>query len=503
MSISFKKSLSEFTNLLSANLIVQVLGVLSISFFARYFSKIELTAIPIYATIGAMGAVIFGLGLFPLLLKLVPSLLGNNIHDALSISKTVIRVSLIGACIYGLLCFIISEEISSWFFSATETRSIVQIMCIGFFFVSMSTTNTYLLKSFRRFKSLSKVIVIRSLFQVFATVLLSLLLGWAGLVIGLVLGSIVQYSLGIYFLKDIYLSNAPYYPLAKLLKESWSFYLESYLMYARTEGDILVVTSVLGSESLAIYFIAKKVLIGLNSIYESLNSVMITRLSALRDSYSNFKQEVKSFLKIQAYVLLPLSIMFIITIPWLVLFFGGSEYIDSILPASILAITPFIHYVFVLSYNAIIFLFMPSFSRLKLTAVNTTVLLISLYVLSLSLNVVGVSLARLIAVISTGLFAVIYTVRNSYSLSISTRPFLLMVSILITCFGPVMFYQFKYIPSPIISGFLFLAGLVMFLFSISFTISKDFYATLNSLFGLKFKDPIKHVAHEIRRSWHA
>jgi len=350
---------------------------------------------------------------------------------------------------------------------------------------------------------MSQVLLYRSLVQVVITISLSLLLGCDGLVIGLVCGSIFQYTFGTVLLRDIYLNSIDPYPLKSLLKESWSFYLESYLMYARSEGDIIIVTAFLGTESLAIYFVAKKVLVGISSIYESLNSVLVTRLSTFRDNYKKFSEEAFLFLKLQAFTLLPLTVIFLVVVPWLILVLGGPEYSESILPGMLLASTPFLMYIFVLSYNAIIFLFMPSTSRLYLTLVNTIILLTSLLLLSMLFSVIGIALARLLTALFTGIFAIAYVRYKKIHLSFPIKDFLKMFLILVVSFGYLIFYQVSYTPQFQVSAILFIGGIILFFSLISLILSNDFYNTLNKISPIKLSDPVKFILHEVRRARHA
>lgn len=497
------KTIIDFLNLFSANIISQILSLLSFAFYARYFTKIEITAIPIYLTIGSLGAVVFGFGLFPLSLKLIPSLVKSNLVEAHSISKTMIIVNVLGGTFFTLICYVNAEALSLCFFNDAIYTTAIQLMCVGFFFVTMQTCNTYLFKAYSRFKDLSKIMFYKSLFQVATTVLLSLLIGWKGLIIGLICSSIFEYVTSIYFLQDIYTYSGRPYSFRKLFSESWSFYLESYLMYARREGDILIVTTMLGSESLSIYYVAKKVLTGINTIYSSLYNVLITRLSALRDDFSAFKKEIQIIFKIQIYLLLPIMVVFIVFVPWLILLLGGKEYDSSVLPSSFLVTSPYFRYFFVLSFNAIIFIFLPSSDRFKLTFANTIFLLVGLYFLSQHLDVIGVAIAQTLAFILTGLFAVFYTRKRGYHLTFPITRFLHMSVILFMSFGFIIYNQFSHSLNPLHSVFYFIISSLVYLILVSVFLSKDYYESLNIISPFKIKDPIKIILDEVRRFGHA
>lgn len=481
----------------------QIIGIISISFFSRYFSKIELTAIPIYATVGSFGAILFGLGVFPVAIKLIPALVEKQKPQALAIAKSIIRINLIGGITYSILALILAPYIAVWFFHDAKYEYIIQLMCVGFFFISMSTNNAYLLKSFSRFTELSKVILYKSIIQITLTIVLSILFGWLGLVAGLVLGSLFHYSIGVFYLIDIYNSPTKPYPFSDLFYESKSFYLESFLMYLRKEGDILIVTTFLGSQSLAIYYIAQKVLLGLNSIYETLNSILVTKLSGLRGDFDKFRTEVSLLFNIQAFVLLPLITLFIISVPWLIMLIGGKEYTDSIIPGSILSLAPYFQFLFVLSFNAIIFLFLPGRSRLILTGVNTIFLLGSLLILSNLISINGVALARVLSFLLTGIFAVHIAKKNNYSLSFPIVAFAKMTTILVISFGYLILSQISNDLNLLNSIILFTISCAVFLVLVSLFLSEIFYATINQLSPIRIQDPIKLMIHEVRSAWNA
>lgn len=487
------KSVSDFSFLFAANISSKLIGLISIAILARILSKTEISIIPVFSSIGSLGTVIFGFGFLPLSLKLIPSYDASNDVKALQIAKTVIRVNIFAAVVFSVVCFLSAKFISTIFFDTVEKAFIIQLLSIGFGFLTMNECHSYLLRCFARFEAQAKSIFLNNVIYNLLIVSCSLLFGLYGLIASCVVSAFFKFAISGYFLKDLYMTKVSIYPFRLLLEDAWSFYLEGFLNSFKREGDILIVGAMLGVEELAIYFIAKKVLLALVTFYQSVNSIIITRLSKLRENINEFKSEVYRIYNYQIFILLPLVIIYIAFVPLLIKLLGGAEYIDSIIPGSILATIPFIQYLFTFSYWAYIFIILSSFSRFKVSLFNVVILLPLILIMAQYFGLIGIVFAKLITIVLTGIYMIYFVEKRD---SLSTFPisdFIKMVVIVVMSFLPFYLTQYMFSSGILISTMTFIGGVITYLLCVQYAFGNMYYTIVNTLSPIKIKNPIYHI----------
>ena len=488
-----RKTLKDIVKLFSAKTLVALIGLASTAFLLRIFEKQEIAVIPAFQMIGALSSVVFGMGLGPTMIKTVPSLLQENSKEAFRICKTYFLISIIGVLIFSTIVYFVAVFISDWVFKTDSYQPIIKIMSVGFVGTGLFQICQFLCRAQSRFHELSVAVVTNRVLVVIFTVGLSLSHGVIGLTWGLTCSALLSSLVFIYLIRDvvIQLLHERMYSFRLILKDSWAFYLESYLMYFRSEGDNLVVASVLGTEYLSLYFVAKKVYSFMDGFYQSLDNVLTSKLAVFKNNVHQYSLKAKDIQLITSNVLLPAIILSAAVIPSFILVLAGPSYSNAILPAILLTFVPFCDHYFGLVYSRAIFIFMPSVERFKLSLLNTGFLLLFLFLLGSYFSVVGVGIARLLTTIVVGIYSYSIVNRNIFRLQINYGELVQLFLVSAAVALPLIFVQLKYPGNFIIIFLGGLASVALFIIVIHFTMSEKFYGVLNKVSPIVLKDPIK------------
>ncbi|MHA1341456.1 MAG: oligosaccharide flippase family protein, partial [Promethearchaeota archaeon] len=492
------KSLLNALQLFSSNSFAKVLSVLALGFYARYLTKEELSLIPIYVMIGGMSILLTNFGILPIFVKLLPSLFKKDEEKARGLIRSGLILILPGVFLFSFFTFVFSRDISLLVFKKENYSMFISIMSIGFFCTGFRQVANYLFWAAARFDKQSLIITIEIITRVVLSITLISSYGVIGLVIGFVVGSIISAFLSLYFLKDvIFKSINKTYKINKLLKESIPFYLESYLMYFRSQGDQLIVTSFLGVELLAVYYIARRIYDALRTFLESLDRVLTENLSKERYNKKVFEEKIYKLFLLNAYVVIPLIFGIIGLTPFFINSLFGQSFQEAIFPSIILCFTLLAQFYWGITIGRSIFIFKSSTSRFKLTLVNSVLLMAFLLIFTNIFSIIGIALARLLATIFTGIYG-FFAIRkiinikiNIYGTLVSFFSSILFSAVLLI--GQAINDNYYYIPLYLVSGFL------LFLILVHEKISSEYYSVLNSVLPIKVKDPIEEVFKVFRK----
>jgi len=500
MKLKIRKSLLNVMQLFSANAFVRILSILALAFYTRHLTKEELSLIPIYGMIGGMSILLTNFGILPTFVKLLPSLFKKDEEKARSLIRTGLILILPGVFIFSFFTFVFSRNISLLIFNKENYSVFINIMSIGFFCTGFRQIANYLFWSTARFEKQSLVITIEIITRIVLSITLVFVYGVIGLVIGFVFGSIISSFLSLHFLKDvIFKSNNKTYKMSKLLKESIPFYLESYLMYFRSQGDQLIVTSLLGVELLAVYYIARRIYDALITFFESLDKVVTENLSKERYNKKLFEEKIYKLFSLNAYLVIPLIFGIVGLTPFLINLLFGSSFQGAVVPSIILCFTLLVQFYWGITIGRSIFIFKSSTSRFKLTLVESVFLMLFLLIFTNVLSIVGIALARLLASIIAGVYGflvirkIINIKINIYSTLISFFSSTLLSAVLLI--GQFINANYFYIPLYLAFGFL------LFLILIHEKISSEYYSVLNSFLPINIQDPIEKVLKVFRRNY--
>jgi len=470
-----RKTVGDILKLFTAKIVVAIIGLFSTAFLVRYFNKFDLAVIPTFQMMGAISPAIFGLGLGPAIIKLVPSLFKKKDLDAFNISKTYLLVSIMGILLFSVGCYLLSSQISNWVFGSLDYTRVVKILSLGFLGVGLFQTNQFLCRAFSRFNELSTSIVVHRVLVICSTVVLSIEFGVIGLAWGLTLSTLLSALFSFYLIKGtlVNIYSARYYSIKNLFLESWAFYIESILMYFRSEGDNLIVASALGTESLSIYFVAKKAFTFLAGFFESLDSVLTSRLATLRMDIDLYRIKSFEIQKVSTFLVLPVVIYASSLMPTFIYALGGTSYSQAILPAIILSMVPFIQNYFGLVYSRAIFVFMDSFKRFQLTLIDALILMVLLLVLGYVSAENGIALARWITPLLVGFYSYSLVNKRLFTLPINSKQVVNVLVVSIIAASPIGVSQVLFGIDLIRLGFSIVVSIILFVILVHWRLSNQ------------------------------
>jgi len=483
-------SVLSIAQLWFASLGVKIISIPLLAFYARYLTKQELSLIPVYLMIGHMSVLLFNFGILPVFVKLIPSKLDSDYEEARSLIFTGSLILLVGCLISCIGVYIFSESISISIFHESIYATLIRIMSIGFFFLGVKKILLQILWCTSRFGKMSIITISQTSLKAVLTVALYLLKGIEGLVLGLVLTDIITAAMALYYMRDVLFKGMPrFYSLKKLAKVSMPFYLESYLMYFRAQGDQWIVTAFLGPSSLAIYYIAKRLYGMVLTMFESFDKVITASLSRKRHNKNAFEDKVSELFPLISYIIFPFIFTLIGLTPFLIDLIAGQKYLEAVFPAIFLFTTILINFFWRPTIGRPIFILRPSMNRFKLTLIESVLLLVSLLLFTRPFGVTGVASARLVACAITGIYA-FFVIKKSIRIKIPikevTTSLVASLSICVVILLGQSFY-YSYLMVPIYC----LSGMLMFLVIINMSISEEYYSAINSVLPFKVKDPVR------------
>lgn len=484
--------------MISSNATLKVLGVISIIVYTRYLLKEELALVPIFAIMGRLSMVVFSFGILPTLVREIPSLLKEKkavlIQSYISTSLIII---IPGIILFSILCYSFADFLSIYFFKKSDYASLLKLMSFGFFFAGINRCLSYIYWCLSRFKEDSKRIVIVGFIQIITGISFVMVWGIHGLIVSLIISNVINTSLYIFNLKDlIFASSFTLYSPKKLIFESVPFYLESYLMYFRAEGDQLLVGGLLGAEALAIYYIAKKPYEFLSSFTDSLDKVLTTSLARFKNDMNIFNEKLNSLITINSFILFPVVWLVIGITPTFILLIAGQGYEGAVIPAMIFLLYLVVQVSWRTTLGRSIFLLKPSIKRFQVTLVETMSVLGFMLILGYFYNIVGVVIGRFLATLVSAFWAY-YLVKHDVSINIDLKNTVAIISHSIIMGLLLLLAQF-FFTSYILLGLSLVCSVLVFLFLINITISHKFYNLLNTISPVKIIDPFSYLMNKGR-----
>lgn len=486
------RSVKDFSFLAFSNFSLKILGLISLVIYTRVLLKEELAIVPIHSLLSRLSMVMFSLGVLPCLVKLIPSLLIKKDQFTVNaIIKTCLILVVPGVFIFSLGCYFFANSISLFIFDSHDNSRYIELLAVGVFFEGISQLLSYVYWSLSMFKQESMRMILVGLIKVITGVVLVLYIGTWGLIISLVISSFINFLIYTYNLRKIIFTRSKMYSIRKLLSESWPFYFESYLMYFRAEGDQLVVTTFLGAEALAIYYIARRPFEFMRTLTQSLEKVLTTKLAELKDDKSSFSQQINTIITINSFILLPVVFLTIGITPTFLDILGGGSYDASIIPAIILLLTLLVQFFWNSTFGRSIFILTSSVNRFKMTTIETGLLFVFILIFGYLYDLNGIVSARLVATTLTG-FCAYLLVKSYLTLNFRIKQIVIilllslaMVSILLV--GQILFSN--YITLALIG----ILAVGFFLVGITLSISDEFYGIINRFIPFNIQDPLKFL----------
>ena len=395
-------SIRDIGKLISGNVATKAIGIAVLAFYARVLSKEEMAIFPVYIMLSDLSSLILSFGIMPNLIKLLPSLLKKDIQEAQSLITTGGLLIISGTAIVSGFVFFFSDQINRLLLNNRLQTETIQIMTVGFIALSISKVAEQVLWAAGRFGYKSLLTVGESLVRPCCTISFFLLFGIKGLVTGIVLSQIIKAAMACFWIRDIYFVDySGFYPLRRLLKQSLPFYLESYLMYFRREGDNWIVSTMLGPASLAVYYIAKTVYNSCRMFFYSVDQVVTRELASYKLNRKLLLQKAYDVHANISLFSIPGILLVITLLPLAVPIIAGIAYQAAITPATILLLALLVDFQRI-SISRTVFVTLNPGTRFYITLIETLVLLPSLFILSYMFGSSGIAGARLLSQVIGG-----------------------------------------------------------------------------------------------------
>lgn len=404
LDINTKKNVAI---LLTGKLIEKVLGFAAIIFYARVFSAAELALVPLVFLLGNLSLVVFGFGILPTIVMETPRLLKVSRSKALSLIRRVLLIGMIGAVLSGIFMLLFDDVINQWMPGLAGLPTMSYWITAAVVSQSLFILLSQILSGLTKFWQMSVASMVVSLGRVLFVLGLYKLLGPTGIVAGLTLATGLGCLLSVWAIRAELKENiSESYPFLSIFKLSWPFYMESYVMYLRSQGDQLAVTTLLGAEALAFYYVARRLYDMLKVLSDSIDSALIPALSQFSlKNRKDFSVWWHDFFLNGLSLSVPVAFLTAACVPFYVALIGWEKYQDAIFPAVILCLAFIVDIIKGVVLNRTIFVLCPPVKRLKITSIETTVMLPMLIVGALTMGATGVALAYLVSGIIAGLFA--------------------------------------------------------------------------------------------------
>lgn len=483
-------SLKSLVSLFSANIIVKVLGLGSIFVLTRFLTKEELSLIPNFTLISGLALVLANFGLTPVIIKTIPALLSEkNEKEAHSITYTCIVLIVPMLVLISIFIFIFSESVSVFLLESPDFSLHFKIIAASVTFTGLQNLFGYTYWSYDLLKKESKLHVIEGVVKVILNIGLVILYGSIGLVVSLAITQIISLSYAIYDLRHIlFAPNKEFVNLKSLLKESLPFQLESFLMYFRAQGDQLVVTTFLGAETLAIYFVAKKVYDILQMFARSLDKVFTGSLAKQVGDVKKFSLKVSEIFQLNVFILVPFVSFCLGLTPFLITLIAGSEYDDAVPTSMLLTLCLLIQVFNSSTYGRSVFLLRSSMGRFKLTLINSAGLLVFSMIGIKFFSIEGVAMARILAELLTYFFGYLF-IRKEVKVSFNTKHIIVVFAI--SLISAIILLIPQIYSTGFIAVIIGVASAVLFyLIAINRSISNSYYSFINSFLPFYLRDPL-------------
>jgi O-antigen/teichoic acid export membrane protein len=447
--------------------------------------------------LAALSGVFLSFGIQPTFLRLLPAKYAESVDDARSLIFTGGAVFLTGATAFAVGVFFLADWLNPILFKGQEFSNLIRIMSLGFLFISVRNFCHAVLWSSSRFDRISVVQLTAAIARAVFLAGFLLLWGLEGLALGLVMNEVLCASLSAYFVRDIIGGpRVPFYPLGKLLKQSWPFYFEGFLIYFRSQGDSWIVATMLGPAAMAVYFVAKRLPMTMTMFIESLDKVATSEISRRRKDPAEVKNYIRSLFLVNAHVTLPGTVFVMGLAPLFILLVAGTDYMGAVVPCLILcAVLPLQALQIPLGRG--IFVIHPPMVRVFMTMIESVVLIASLFALAPLFAENGIALSRFIAA-GASLVLALLVLRKSIGLGLPWGQAALSAVFSSLMAGILLGLQ-SWNNNLWFTPLYALAAIGVFLVLVSLFNSKPYYQVVNTVMPFPLVDPFRSAARLLSR----
>jgi O-antigen/teichoic acid export membrane protein len=348
----------------------------SLSYYARHFGAEEIAVIPFYYLVTNLSHVVFGFGIQAYIMKKIPGLLCSNREYAIDLIRKILSVAYFSGVGFGIVLFllVLNFNVSNELSILTEYG--VFSFAIGAAFECMNATQREVLLAAKKAKEISYLNVLKSILIPSLIILLYGEFKSDGIAYSLSFVSILSCIATKFMLGALVKKTRPStVTFFEIFRESWPYYLESGLMLLRRQGDQMAIIAFMGAESLGVYYVAQRLGEMVWSFVEQIDSVITPELSRKASESLQSLRDVFSKLVITAfYVGTPVAMISICLVPAYIVIVTNSNYVAATIPAAILCFKIIPEALRVIVIGRTVLVACNSFSRLKMTILELSIL---------------------------------------------------------------------------------------------------------------------------------
>lgn len=310
-------------------------------------TQTDIGALSILSFLSSTIILITGLALPAALTKFASEKLGKNqLDEAASVQRTVIKTVLALSIIGFVIAILLSNQLSQYLFGSSIYAYIIILMLIYTLFFSIIGLCNSTLQALYLFGKMATVTLIFIIISRTTAVTLAMLhMGLEGVVIGYITGSIIALITAITFIRGKLPKTNHNAPIKPILKFSLPLFLSSLTLLILTWADVIIVTATTSDYSLTgIYYIALNSVTVLSIIWIPITTTIFPALSAKHGLKKS--EDISSILKTSSryliYLIIPSCLGLAAISPTALAFFYGPSYTLGAISLSILSVAAII-----------------------------------------------------------------------------------------------------------------------------------------------------------------
>jgi O-antigen/teichoic acid export membrane protein len=310
-------------------------------------TQTDIGALSILSFLSSTIILVTGLALPAALTKFASEKLGKNqLAEAASVQKTVIKTVLALSIIGFVIAILLSNQLSQYLFGSSIYTHIIILMLIYTLFFSIIGLCNSTLQALYLFGKMATVTLIFIIISRTTAVTLAMLhMGLEGVIIGYITGSTAALTTAITFIRGKLPKTTHNTSLKPILKFSLPLFLSSLTLLVLNWADVIIVTATTSDYSLTgIYYIALNSVTVLSILWIPITTTIFPAFSAKHGLKR--PEDITNILKTSSryliYIILPSCLGLAVISPTALAFFYGSSYTPGAIPLSILSIATII-----------------------------------------------------------------------------------------------------------------------------------------------------------------
>jgi O-antigen/teichoic acid export membrane protein len=414
-------AVKDISRLVGGSILARSLGIISTMLFARILAKDEMAVFPAFLMIAGLFNLLLDAGIYSTMVRELPSLLWEDRGTARSMIQTSSLLITASCLIVAALTFWQGRTIAQFIFRDPSQAWVIRLMVPGFVAYVIARIADTIMWGSGRFGATAFVQIVDSVVRPPLTIALFFPFGIKGILIGLDVAQALVAIVSLYYVRDLLFGAfAGFYPVRRLITTSLPYLAGNIISYLRGEGDTLLVTTYLGPQLLAEYYIAKNLYTNVTLIFTALDKVAAERLARHLTVADTFREKVKELHTRVSHIVTPGILLVIAVTPYALTVLAGNRYASAKWPAIALLVVALAQFVFTPIQRAV-YVGLSGVYRAGSGAVETAVVLGTAALAMPTLGMLGVALARLMGPIIGSLLGIVL-LRVKFDLTLDFRP---------------------------------------------------------------------------------